>query len=78
MSSPRDFRLERLDDRDGRRNPYLGEVGLIGSPLAGASRTPEVRLAYEALIDPVFTATGAREWLSGMRRRVEAMVAGKH
>jgi hypothetical protein len=75
MSSPRDLRLERLGDRDGRRPPCLGEVALVGPAVAGAGGTSEFRLAYEALIDAVFTAPGAREWLAGLRRKVAAMLA---
>jgi hypothetical protein len=75
MSSPRDLRLERLGDRDGRHLPHLGEIVLVSSALAGASRTWESRLDYEALIDAVFTAPGAREWLCGLRRLVAAMLA---
>jgi hypothetical protein len=78
MSSPRDLRLERLGERDGGRLPHLGETVLVGSAspsLAGASRTSESRLSYEALIDAVFTAPGAREWLCGLRRLVAAMLA---
>ena len=75
MSSIQDLHLERFDDRDGRRYPYLGEVAIVGSAHAGASNTSEFRLAYESLIDAVFTAPGAREWLSGLRRAVAAMLA---
>jgi hypothetical protein len=79
MSSPRDpdrhFRLERLGGRDGQRpNPHLAEAGKVASPLAGATST---RAAYEALIDAVFTSTGAAEWLSGLRRVMAARLAGK-
>jgi hypothetical protein len=75
MSSPRDLGLERLGERDGRRLPYLGEVVFVGPAQAGANRTSESRLSYEALIDAVFTAPGAREWLCGLRRLVTAMIA---
>jgi hypothetical protein len=75
MSSPRDLGLERLGERDGGRLPHLGETVLVGSALAGASRTSESRLSYEALIDAVFTAPGAREWLCGLRRLVTALLA---
>jgi hypothetical protein len=77
MSEPRDLRLERLDGRDGRRHPYLGEAAVVGSALAGASRTRASRAAYEALIDAVFTAPGASAWLSGLRRAIAAMLAEK-
>jgi hypothetical protein len=74
MSSPRDLRLERLGEPGGRRLPYLSEVVLVGPAMAGTSRTSESRLSYEALIDAVFTAPGAQEWLWGLRRLVTAML----
>lgn len=64
----RDLSLERLDDRDGKRPAHLGEAAHVGSSLAGASRGWEFRAVYEALIDAVFTAPGAAEWLFGLRR----------
>jgi hypothetical protein len=71
MSSPRDhgrdLRLERLGDRDGLRPAHLGEAARIASPLAGASTRWTFLAAYEALIDSVFTAPGAAEWLFGLR-----------
>jgi hypothetical protein len=81
MSSPRDrgrdFRPERLTGhRDGLRPAHLGESALIASTVAGASHTWD-RAAYEALIDAVFTAAGAAEWLAGLRRAVAAMLADK-
>jgi hypothetical protein len=75
MSEPRDLRLERLDGRDGRRHPYLGEAAAVGSARAGATRTSQA--AYEALIDAVFTAPGASAWLSALRRAITAMLADK-
>ena len=77
MSSPRDLRLERLGDRDGLRPAHLGEAAEVASPFAGASSTWEFLAAYEAIIDAVFTAPGASEWLSGLRRAVAAMLADK-
>ena len=77
MSSPRDLRLERLGDRDGRRPAPLGEVARVGAPL-GASSSSDFRLDYTALIDAVFTAPGALEWLSGLRRAVAALLADKN
>jgi hypothetical protein len=72
MSSPRDpnrdLRLERLGDRDGRRPAHLGEAALVGSSLGSAASAREYRAAYQALIDAVFTAPGAAEWLAGLRR----------
>jgi hypothetical protein len=76
MSSPRDpgrhLRLERLGD--GLRPAHLGEAARVASPLAGATNT---RAAYEALIDAVFTAAGAAEWLFGLRRAMAASLAGE-
>ena len=77
MSSPRELRLERLGERDGRRPTHLGAVARIDLSLE-ASSTPEFRLSYEALIDAVFTAPGAIEWLSSLRRTVAAMLADKN
>ncbi len=79
MSSPRDrdLRLERLGDRNGRRPDHLGEAAHVGSPLAGASERRELQAAYEALIDAVFTAPGAPEWLAGLRQAMAALLAGQ-
>ena len=77
MSSPRDLRLERLGDRDGRRHSHLDKAAAVGTALPDTSRTSESQLSYEALIDAVFTAPGALEWLSGLRRMVAAMLAEK-
>jgi len=81
MSSPRyprrDLRLERLANRDGLRPAHLGDAAQVASPLAGASSSREALAIYEALIDAVFTAPGAPEWLRGMRLKVAAMVADK-
>lgn len=78
MSFPRDpgrqFRLERLGGRDGLRPAHLGATGQVASPQA---ETTSSRAAYEALIDAVFTAFGAAEWLSGLRRAMGARLAGK-
>jgi hypothetical protein len=80
MSSPRDrgrnFRLERLGDRDGLRPAHLGEAAQVASHQAGAGTTWDLA-AYEALIDAVFTASGASEWLSGLRRAVAALLADR-
>ena len=79
MSSPRypgrDLRLERLSDRAGGRPAPVGEaaqVRWLGGP-AGSAR--EFVGAYQALIDAVFTAPGAAEWLAGLRRKVAALLA---
>ena len=81
MSSPRypgrDLRLERLSDRDGSRRAPFGaaaEVRFLPGP-AGTVR--ESLAAYQALIDAVFTAPGAAEWLAGLRRKVEALLAAQ-
>jgi hypothetical protein len=77
MTSPRqpgrEFRLERLGEE--MRPAHLGEAAQVAS-LSGAS-SAELRAAYEALIDAVFTAPGAAEWLVGLRMRVAALIAGK-
>jgi hypothetical protein len=79
MSAPRypdrDLRLERLGGRDGLRPAHQGEAARVASPLAGASSARETLAAYRALIDAVFTAPGAAEWLSGLRRKVAALLA---
>jgi hypothetical protein len=77
MSEPRDFRLERLKDRNGLRSVHLGEVVHFASPVAGSSSAWTSQAAHEALIDAVFTAPGALEWLSGLRRTVAAWFAEK-
>jgi len=80
MSSPRepnrDLRLERFGDRDGLRPAHLGEVAHVASSQAGASSARDF-LAYQALIDAVFTAPGAAEWLRALRRAVDAVLAAK-
>ena len=81
MSSPRhprrDLRLERLGDRDGLRRAHLGEAAHVGSPLAPAASGREYLAAYQALIDAVFTAPGAAQWLFGLRQKVAALLADK-
>jgi hypothetical protein len=71
-----DLRLERLGARDGLRPAPLGEVAHASSPVAGASRAWELA-AYQALIDAVFTAPGAAEWLLELRRKVTALLADR-
>ncbi len=79
MSFPRrpdrDLRLERLDDRDNLHRAHLGDAAQIASSLAGAVDLREVLAAYEKLIDAVFTAPGAAEWLHGLRLRVAKLLA---
>jgi hypothetical protein len=70
----RDLRLERLGDRDGLRPAPYGEAAHAAS-FAPASR--EAQTTLEALIDAVFTAPGASEWLAGLRAAVAAMLARK-
>jgi hypothetical protein len=82
MSSPgdpgNDLSLERLGDGDGRRPAPLGEAALVARTLGPAGIQRDHQAAYEALIDAVFTAPGATEWLSGLRRAVAAMLARKN
>ena len=79
MSSPRDrfddLRLERLGDRDGPRPPHFTEPALVARMQAAAESGQHSLAAYAALIDAVFTAPGAAEWLAGLRRRVAALLA---
>ena len=79
MSSPRDpgrdLRLERLGDRDGLRRAHLGEAAQVRSLEGPASRVGQFSAAYQALIDAVFTAPGAVEWLHGLRLAVAKMLA---
>jgi hypothetical protein len=81
MSLPRDpgrdLRLERLGNRDGLRPAHLGESALVSSGLTPASSAREHLAAYQALIDAVFTAPGAAEWLLGLRRALAARGAAK-
>jgi hypothetical protein len=79
MSSPRDRKpdlsLERLGDRDGLRRAHLGEAAHVRT-MEGAARSVErFSAAYEARIDAAFGGPGAAQWLSGLRRRVAALVA---
>ena len=81
MSSPRypgrDLRLERLSDRDGLRPAPFGEAAQVRSLPGAAGTVRESLAAYQALIDAVFTAPGAAEWLAGLRRRVAALLAAQ-
>jgi hypothetical protein len=80
MSSPRDrerdLSLERLGDRDGTRRAHLGEAAQVRLLDGAESRVGRFSAAYQALIDAVFTAPGAAEWLSGLRQRVAALLGG--
>ena len=79
MSSPRypgrDLRLERLGDRGGLRPAHLGEAAQVRFLPGPASNAREFLAAYQALIDAVFTAPGAAEWLFGLRQKVAALLA---
>jgi hypothetical protein len=81
MSGPRnpdrDLRLERIGDRNSLRPAHLGEAAQVASLLAGASSAREFLAAYQALIDAVFTAPGAAEWLLALRLKVAAILADK-
>jgi hypothetical protein len=82
MSLPRDpgldLSLEGLGDRDGQRPAPFGETALVGQSLAPHSIQRDFRTAYEALVDAVFSAPGATEWLAGLRRAVATMLASKN
>jgi hypothetical protein len=81
MSSPRypgrDLRLEPLSDRDGLRPAPLGEAAQVRSLQGPAGSVRDFQAAYQALIDAVFTAPGAAEWLAGLRRKVAALLASQ-
>jgi hypothetical protein len=79
MSSPRypgrELRLERLSDRDGGRPAPVGEAAQVRLLPGPAGSVREFVGSYQALIDAVFTAPGAAEWLAGLRRKVAALLA---
>jgi len=81
MSEPRfpgrDLRLEQLGPRDGFRAAPLGEMAHVAGQNQETS-TWDLSAAYQALIDAVFSAPGAAEWLFGLRLKVATMVAGKN
>lgn len=73
-----DLNLEALGSRSGRRPTPLDEKALIRQlPGEQSFQQKDFRTAYEALIDAVFTAPGAVEWLAGLRRVVAAMLGSK-
>jgi hypothetical protein len=78
MSSPRypgrDLRLERLSGRDGRCPAPVGEAAQVRWLPGPAGTLREFVGSYQALIDAVFTAPGAAEWLAGLRRKVAALL----
>jgi hypothetical protein len=71
----RDLRLERLGGRGGRRPPY-GGAAHVGAPFASAAETRRSWATREALIDAVFTASGAAAWLRALKGKVATLVAG--
>jgi hypothetical protein len=79
MSSPRDrvpdLSLEPLGDRNGARRGHIGEAAQVRTLEKAASSVGRFSAAYQALIDAVFTAPGATEWLNGMWKRVSALLA---
>ena len=79
MSLPRDrvpdLSLEPLSDRDGKRRGHFGETAQVRTLERAASSVGRFSAAYQALIDAVFTAPGATEWLNGMWKRVTAILA---
>ena len=77
MSEPHDFRLERLDNRDGMRAGRFSDVGHVSSSVAGSSYARMSQAAYLALIDVAFMAPGVVQWLAGLRRIVEESFPGR-
>jgi hypothetical protein len=70
-----DLSLEKLGDRDGVRRGQLGETAQVRILERAAQGTGRFSAAYQALIDAVFTAPGAAEWLNGMWKKVTAILA---
>ncbi len=79
MTLPRDripdLSLEPLSDRDGARRGHLGEAAHVRTLEQATRNVGRFSAAYQALIDAVFTALGATEWLNGMWKRVTAILA---
>ncbi len=80
MPSPRDrvpdLSLESLGERDGVRHRHVGEAAHVRTlEQQAATSVGRFSAAYQALIDAVFTAPGASEWLNGMWKRVSAILA---
>jgi hypothetical protein len=67
--------LEPLDNRAGMHRVHFGEAAHFRTLERAASSVGGFSAAYQALIDAVFTAPGATEWLNGMWKRVTAMLA---
>ncbi|HTU22854.1 MAG TPA: hypothetical protein VMG10_32745 [Gemmataceae bacterium] len=81
MGLPRDripdLSLEQLGDRDGPRRAPFGETAQIRILEETARSVERSSAAYQALIDAVFTAPGATEWLNGIWKRVTALLADR-
>ncbi len=79
MSLPRDrvpnLSLESLGDRDGVRRGHFGEAAQVRTLEQAASGVGRFSAAYQALIDAVFAAPGATQWLNGVWKRVSAVLA---
>jgi hypothetical protein len=70
-----DLSLEQLGDRDGKRRSHFGDAAQVRILEKAAHSVGGFSAAYQALIDAVFTAPGASEWLNGMWKRVTAILA---
>ncbi len=70
-----DLSLEPLSNRDGTHRAQLSETAHFRILERAATSVGGFSLAYQALIDAVFTAPGATEWLTGMWKRVTAILA---
>lgn len=70
-----DLSLEPLNDRGGKRRGHFDEAAQIRTLETAATSPGRFSAAYQALIDAVFTAPGASEWLNGMWKRVSAVFA---
>jgi hypothetical protein len=79
MSLPRDripdLSLESLGDREGVRRDHFGEAAQVRILEQAASGVGRFSAAYQALMDAVFTAPGATQWLNGMWKRAAAVLA---
>jgi hypothetical protein len=79
MSSPRDrvpdLSLEPLADRGGARRSHFDGAAQVRTLETAAQSIGRFSAAYQALMDAVFTAPGATEWLNGMWKRVTAILA---
>jgi hypothetical protein len=79
MTAPRDrvpdLSLEPLADRGGARRGHFDGAAQVRTLEQAASGVGRFSAAYQALMDALFTAPGATEWLNGMWKRVSAMLA---